>query len=90
MDNGYTAIHRYYRSAKRHANDDIGGYYHSASGTPDNTVRGRYGSRSPASGQIEETVYTAGPRGWVIEDAQEEWVKCGGALTENSPEVRDF
>ncbi|KAH8257479.1 hypothetical protein KR038_010448 [Drosophila bunnanda] len=48
----------------RHANDDIGGYYHSASGTPDNTVRGRYGSRSPASGQIEETVYTAGPRGF--------------------------
>jgi len=59
MDNGYCC----YRSAKRHANDDIGGYYHSASGTPDNTVRGRYGSRSPASGQIEETVYTAGPRG---------------------------
>lgn len=50
----------------RHANDDIGGYYHSASGTPDNIVRGRYGSRSPASGQIEETVYTAGPRGWVM------------------------
>ncbi|KAH8379683.1 hypothetical protein KR009_006490 [Drosophila setifemur] len=48
----------------RHANDDIGGFYHSASGTPDNTVRGRYGSRSPASGQIEETVYTAGPRGF--------------------------
>ncbi|EDW72712.2 uncharacterized protein Dwil_GK17150 [Drosophila willistoni] len=48
----------------RHANDDIGGYYHSASGTPDNIVRGRYGSRSPASGQIEETVYTAGPRGF--------------------------
>ncbi|XP_017128748.1 fibroin heavy chain [Drosophila elegans] len=50
----------------RHANDDIGGYYHSASGTPDNTVRGRYGSRSPASGQIEETVYTAGPRGFRV------------------------
>ncbi|KAH8366064.1 hypothetical protein KR093_008826, partial [Drosophila rubida] len=48
----------------RHANDDIGGYYHSASGTPDNVVRGRYGSRSPASGQIEETVYSAGPRGF--------------------------
>ncbi|XP_034481003.1 fibroin heavy chain [Drosophila innubila] len=48
----------------RHANDDIGGFYHSASGTPDNIVRGRYGSRSPASGQIEETVYTAGPRGF--------------------------
>ncbi|XP_037722016.1 fibroin heavy chain [Drosophila subpulchrella] len=50
----------------RHANDDIGGYYHSASGTPDNSVRGRYGSRSPASGQIEETVYTAGPRGFRV------------------------
>ncbi|KAH8406886.1 hypothetical protein KR222_010047, partial [Zaprionus bogoriensis] len=50
----------------RHANDDIGGYYHSASGTPDNVVRGRYGSRSPASGQIEETVYTAGPRGFRV------------------------
>ncbi|XP_064544526.1 fibroin heavy chain [Drosophila montana] len=50
----------------RHANDDIGGYYHSASGTPDNIVRGRYGSRSPASGQIEETVYTAGPRGFRV------------------------
>ncbi|ALC43643.1 Cpr73D, partial [Drosophila busckii] len=49
-----------------HANDDIGGYYHSASGTPDNTVRGRYGSRSPASGQIEETVYTSGPRGFRV------------------------
>ncbi|KAH8302109.1 hypothetical protein KR044_002788 [Drosophila immigrans] len=50
----------------RHANDDIGGYYHSASGTPDNVVRGRYGSRSPASGQIEETVYSAGPRGFRV------------------------
>lgn len=47
----------------RHTNDDIGGYYHSASGTPDNIVRGRYGSRNPATGQVEETVYTAGPRG---------------------------
>lgn len=66
----------------RHANDDIGGYYHSASGTPDNIVRGRYGSRSPASGQIEETVYTAGPRGWVSrthkQDDEEEEV--GGGL----------
>ncbi|KAI8120199.1 hypothetical protein CVS40_8508 [Lucilia cuprina] len=46
-----------------HRNDDFGGYYHSASGTPDNIVRGRYGSRNPATGNVEETVYTAGPRG---------------------------
>ncbi|KAL9908540.1 cuticular protein 73D [Glossina fuscipes fuscipes] len=48
----------------RHTNDDIGGFYHSASASPDNIVRGRYGSRNPATGQIEETVYTAGPRGF--------------------------
>lgn len=65
---GNTQLHFGYSSffvivLDRHANDDIGGFYHSASGTPDNVVRGRYGSRSPASGQIEETVYTAGPRG---------------------------
>lgn len=47
----------------RHRNDDFGGYYHSASGTPDNIVRGRYGSRNPATGKVEETIYTAGPRG---------------------------
>uniref|UniRef100_A0A1A9W7H6 Cuticle protein 6 n=1 Tax=Glossina brevipalpis TaxID=37001 RepID=A0A1A9W7H6_9MUSC len=48
----------------RHTNDDIGSFYHSASASPDNIVRGRYGSRNPATGQIEETVYTAGPRGF--------------------------
>ncbi|XP_046808758.1 uncharacterized protein LOC111683423 [Lucilia cuprina] len=49
-----------------HRNDDFGGYYHSASGTPDNVVRGRYGSRNPATGNVEETVYTAGPRGFRV------------------------
>uniref|UniRef100_A0A1I8N2D6 Cuticle protein n=2 Tax=Musca domestica TaxID=7370 RepID=A0A1I8N2D6_MUSDO len=54
----------------RHTNDDIGGYYHTASGTPDNVVRGRYGSRNPATGQVEETVYTAGPRGFRVNGPQ--------------------
>ncbi|XP_073843854.1 cuticular protein 73D [Musca autumnalis] len=54
----------------RHTNDDIGGYYHTASGTPDNIVRGRYGSRNPATGQVEETVYTAGPRGFRVNGPQ--------------------
>ncbi|XP_054732422.1 uncharacterized protein LOC129240553 isoform X1 [Anastrepha obliqua] len=48
----------------RHANYDIGSYYHSAMAGPDNIVRGRYGSRNPATGQVEEVVYTAGPRGF--------------------------
>ncbi|XP_055911908.1 uncharacterized protein LOC129945949 [Eupeodes corollae] len=48
----------------RHSNDDIGSYYHSAAGNPDNKIRGRYGSRNPSNGRVEETVYTAGPRGF--------------------------
>ncbi|XP_075161339.1 cuticular protein 73D [Haematobia irritans] len=54
----------------RHSNDDVGSYYHSASGTPDNLVQGRYGSRNPATGQVEETVYTAGPRGFRVNGPQ--------------------
>ncbi|CAD7004523.1 unnamed protein product [Ceratitis capitata] len=50
----------------RHSNNDIGGYYHSASASPDNTVSGRYGSRNPLTGQVEEVVYTAGPRGFRV------------------------
>ncbi|CAD7083002.1 unnamed protein product [Hermetia illucens] len=46
------------------SNKDIGGHYHEATGSADKIVRGRYGARSPASGRIEETVYTAGPRGF--------------------------
>ncbi|XP_055847051.1 uncharacterized protein LOC129912706 [Episyrphus balteatus] len=48
----------------RHSNDDIGSYYHSVAGNPDNSIRGRYGSRNPSNGRVEETVYTAGPRGF--------------------------
>lgn len=47
------------------ANRDRGAAFHEARGTPDKVVRGRFGSRSPANGRIEETVYTAGPRGYV-------------------------
>ncbi|XP_055623475.1 uncharacterized protein LOC129766902 [Toxorhynchites rutilus septentrionalis] len=45
-------------------NSDVGGHYHTASGNPKTIVRGRYGSRQPDTGRVEETVYTAGPRGF--------------------------
>lgn len=48
---------------RRYSNSDQGGHYHTSSGNNAIKVRGRYGSRNPASGQIDETVYTAGPRG---------------------------
>lgn len=47
----------------RLSNNDYGAHYHSASGANNQIVRGRYGSRNPESGRIEETTYTAGPRG---------------------------
>ncbi|CAO1313158.1 unnamed protein product [Diamesa hyperborea] len=47
-----------------YSNSDQGGHYHTSSGNNAIKVRGRYGSRNPASGQIDETVYTAGPRGF--------------------------
>uniref|UniRef100_A0A336LI73 CSON014433 protein n=1 Tax=Culicoides sonorensis TaxID=179676 RepID=A0A336LI73_CULSO len=46
------------------SNSDIGGHYHTASGNPSTSISGRYGSRNPETGQIDETVYTAGPRGF--------------------------
>ncbi|XP_055687446.1 uncharacterized protein LOC129792415 [Lutzomyia longipalpis] len=45
-------------------NEDIGGHYHMASGNPKTIIRGRYGSRNPSTKRVEETVYTAGPRGF--------------------------
>ncbi|ETN64936.1 hypothetical protein AND_003298 [Anopheles darlingi] len=44
--------------------DTPGAHYHTASGNPKTIVRGRYGSRQPDTGRVEETVYTAGPRGF--------------------------
>ncbi|XP_058123902.1 uncharacterized protein LOC131281614 [Anopheles ziemanni] len=44
--------------------DTPGAHYHTASGNPKTVVRGRYGSRQPDTGRVEETVYTAGPRGF--------------------------
>ncbi|XP_058055130.1 collagen alpha-1(I) chain [Anopheles bellator] len=44
--------------------DTPGGHYHTASGNPKTVVRGRYGSRQPDTGRVEETIYTAGPRGF--------------------------
>lgn len=44
--------------------DTAGGHYHSASGSPNKVVRGRYGSRNPVNNRLEETTYTAGPRGY--------------------------
>ena len=46
-----------------YSNADTGGHYHTASGNNNVKVRGRFGARNPANGRIEETVYTAGPRG---------------------------
>lgn len=43
--------------------ETAGGHYHSASGSPNKIVRGRYGSRNPTNNRLEETTYTAGPRG---------------------------
>lgn len=47
----------------RLSNDDVGGHFHSAKGSRNKVVRGRFGSRNPSNGRIEETEYTAGPRG---------------------------
>lgn len=47
----------------RYQNNDEGGHYHEASGNARTKVRGRYGARTPPSGKIDETVYSAGPRG---------------------------
>ncbi|KAG5678108.1 hypothetical protein PVAND_007809 [Polypedilum vanderplanki] len=44
-------------------NKDQGAHYHKATGSVVK-VRGRYGSRNPATSRIDETVYTAGPRGY--------------------------
>uniref|UniRef100_A0A182WCB8 Uncharacterized protein n=1 Tax=Anopheles minimus TaxID=112268 RepID=A0A182WCB8_9DIPT len=44
--------------------DTPGAHYHTASGNPKTIVRGRYGSRQPDTGRVEETIYTAGPRGF--------------------------
>jgi hypothetical protein len=44
-------------------NNDKGGHYHEASGNVRKEVRGRYGARTPPNGKVDETVYTAGPRG---------------------------
>ncbi|XP_063698107.1 uncharacterized protein LOC134829046 [Culicoides brevitarsis] len=46
------------------SNSDEGSHYHTAAGNPSTAISGRYGSRNPENGQIEETVYTAGPRGF--------------------------
>ena len=43
----------------------MGSHYHSETGTANKVVRGRYGSRSADTGRVDETVYTAGPRGYV-------------------------
>lgn len=44
--------------------NDPGGHYHEAAGNPKSIIRGRYGSRNPRNGRVEETVYTAGRRGF--------------------------
>ncbi|KAF6211670.1 hypothetical protein GE061_012183 [Apolygus lucorum] len=43
---------------------DAGNHYHSAVATKDNSVIGRFGSRDPAKGQVVETQYTSGKRGY--------------------------
>lgn len=47
---------------KRYENKDQGAHYHKSTGNVVK-VRGRFGSRSPVDGRIDEVVYTAGPRG---------------------------
>ncbi|GAB0100339.1 uncharacterized protein DMENIID0001_163650 [Sergentomyia squamirostris] len=44
--------------------NDKGGHYHMSSGNPKTIIRGRYGARNPETGSIDETVYTAGARGF--------------------------
>ena len=46
----------------RYENKDRGAHYHKSTGSVIK-VRGRYGSRSPVDGRIDEVVYTAGARG---------------------------
>ncbi|XP_037040402.1 uncharacterized protein LOC119077324 isoform X2 [Bradysia coprophila] len=46
------------------SNNDYGAHYHTASGANNKIVRGRYGSRNPETGRVDETTYTAGPRGF--------------------------
>ncbi|XP_073992924.1 uncharacterized protein isoform X2 [Rhodnius prolixus] len=43
---------------------DFGGHYHAAVATADNQVAGRFGSRDPSTGNIVETQYTSGRRGF--------------------------
>ncbi|XP_065212305.1 uncharacterized protein Cpr73D [Planococcus citri] len=45
-------------------NLDTGAHYHTAAGSRDNTVSGRYGFRDPTSRRITQTTYTAGDRGF--------------------------
>lgn len=45
------------------SNNDIGSHSHTATGAVNGVVRGRYASRNPETGRVDETVYTAGPRG---------------------------
>ena len=49
----------------RYKNSDYGQHYHQATGNARQVVKGRYGSRAADTGKVEETVYTAGPRGYV-------------------------
>lgn len=49
----------------RYANKDRGGSYHLARGNANNVVGGRFGAREPGTDEIKETIYTAGPRGYV-------------------------
>lgn len=48
----------------RLTNSDTGGHYHNAIGSSNQVERGRFGSRNAKNGRIEETVYTAGQRGY--------------------------
>ncbi|KAK9887406.1 hypothetical protein WA026_022342 [Henosepilachna vigintioctopunctata] len=60
-DNDYNILHN-------DGSFDFGGdspdSYHYAQGNRNNVVRGEFGGRNPKTGNIDKTVYTAGPRGF--------------------------
>ncbi|XP_044728573.1 translation initiation factor IF-2-like [Chrysoperla carnea] len=63
-DDTYNVLQRDGSYEFGYANRDRGASYHFADANARNVVRGKFGSRNPGTGRIDETIYTAGPRGY--------------------------
>ncbi|XP_044750979.1 uncharacterized protein LOC123311213 [Coccinella septempunctata] len=60
-DNDYNVIHN---DGSYQFGGDSPDSYHYAEANRQNTVRGEFGGRNPKTGDIDTTIYTAGPRGF--------------------------